>query len=141
MRDAGTQTTDISPAETCNASTQCSLVSDSMREALRFNMYPPPVDVSVLHSATGRQTGCTDAAESDTHTSSSAKSKSGGNHTPWSKTKSKAGPLSGTLNKVTANNSEGNVILQRPMNPFVDVLNITVARGIICYMYSIQYVI
>ncbi|CAK6949779.1 uncharacterized protein LOC122974860 isoform X2 [Scomber scombrus] len=123
MRDAGTQTIDISPAETCEASTQCSLVLESMREG--FNLYPPPVDMSVLHSATGRQTGCTDAAKPDTHTSSSAKSRSGGNHMPWSKMKSKAGPLSGTLNKVTANNSEGKVILQRPINPFVDVLNIT----------------
>lgn len=129
MRDTGTQTTDISTPEKCNVSTQCSPVLDSMSEALRFNLYPPPVDMPVQDSATRRQTGCTDAAESDTHTSSSSKFKIGGNNTPRSNTKCKTGPLSGTWNKVTANNSEGRAILQRPTNPIVDILSMTDARG------------
>ncbi|KAM7366981.1 hypothetical protein PAMP_014911 [Pampus punctatissimus] len=113
MRDAGTQTVAISTAETCDASTQCSLVLDSVS-----NLYQAPVDVSVQRSATGRQTGCTDAAaESNTHTASTANPSSGGKHLPWSKS------------KLTTDNGEGKVILQRPINPFVDVLSVTDGRG------------
>lgn len=138
MRDAGTQTVDISTAETCNASTQCSLVLDSVSKA-PFNLYLPPVDVSVQNSTTGRQTGCTDAAaESNIHTASSANSRSGENHTPWRKTKSKAASLSGILNKFPATNSEEKVILQRPINPFVDIMSMTDGKGITCNMYSLQ---
>ncbi|XP_068573009.1 uncharacterized protein [Cebidichthys violaceus] len=49
-RDAGTQTADN--LETRNASTQCTVVE----EAAAFNSCLPPVDVSVQHPATGRQT-------------------------------------------------------------------------------------
>ncbi|XP_042259383.1 uncharacterized protein LOC121890857 isoform X2 [Thunnus maccoyii] len=130
MRNAGTQTVNIFTVETCDASTQCSLVLDSVSKAPGFNLHLPSVDMSVQHSATGRQTGCIDAAaESTTHTDSSANSRSGGNHTPWSKTQFKAGSLSGILNKFTANISEGKVILQRPINPFVDVLSMTEGKG------------
>ncbi|KAM7378051.1 hypothetical protein PAMA_013109 [Pampus argenteus] len=113
MRDAGTQTVDISTAETCNASTQCCLVLDSAS-----NLYRAPVDVSVQRSATGRQTGCTDAAaESNTHKTSTANPSSGGKHLAWSK------------RKFTTDNGEGKVVLQRPINPFVDVWSVTDGRG------------
>lgn len=129
-RDAGTQTVDNSTAETCEASTQCSLVGDGASKATGFNLCLPPVDVSVQHPATGRQTDT--AAEPDTHTpSSSGQARSGGKHTPWSKKKSRAGSLSGSsiINKFTGNNSDGKVILQRPIIPFPDALSITDGRG------------
>ncbi len=129
-RDVGTQTINNSTAETCDASTQCSSVVDSVTKATGFNLCLPPVDVSVQLPATGRQTDT--AAEPNTHTPSSGQTRSGGKHTPWSKTKSRAGSLSGSsiINKFTANNSDGKVILQRPKHTFPGVVSITDGIGI-----------
>ncbi|XP_042366897.1 uncharacterized protein LOC121961100 [Plectropomus leopardus] len=110
-RDAGTQTDD-NTAVACDASTQCS-AEDNLCPP------PPPVDVSVQHAATGRQSDTT--AEPSTHTPSSAKGRSGGKHTPRTKKKSRAGSPSGSINECAANGSYGPVIPQRPINPFVDV--------------------
>ncbi|XP_044042790.1 uncharacterized protein LOC122871572 isoform X2 [Siniperca chuatsi] len=118
-QDAGTQTVGNPTAETCDASTQCSFVVDSATKADGFNLCLPPVEGSVQHPATGRQTDT--AAEPNTHTSSSEKASSGGKHTPWSKKKSRAGSLSG---------SDSKVILKRPINPFLDAVSMTDGRGI-----------
>ncbi|KAM9845827.1 uncharacterized protein redic1 [Aulostomus maculatus] len=66
-QDAGTQTPDISP-ETCDAATQCSLLSESVSKDPGPSFRPPRV--SLPHPATGRQTSYTDA-----HTASSAQKK------------------------------------------------------------------
>lgn len=124
-REAGTQTVDNPAAETCDASTQCVFVVDRADTATGFSWCSPPVDVSVQRPATGRQTDT--AAEPDTHTPSSGKEGSGGQHTPWSKNK-----LSGSsvLNKFTAYNSDGKVIRQGPINPFLGALSFADGRGI-----------
>ncbi|XP_040886601.1 uncharacterized protein LOC121176576 [Toxotes jaculatrix] len=116
-RDVETQTINFPAAETRDASTQCSVVADSTSTAPGLNLYLPPVDTSVQHPATGRQTG----TAAQPHTASSGKSGSGGKHTPWGKKKFKAGSLSGSssMNKVTANNSNGKVF-QRSINHFLD---------------------
>ncbi|XP_071358031.1 uncharacterized protein [Trachinotus anak] len=129
-RDAGTQTADIPTAEMCNASTQCSLNEDGASRAPGFDLYLPPVDMSVQHPATGRQTDTT--AEPNTRAASSSRNtRSGGEHTPWGKKKSKAGSISGSriINKFTAHTSDGKVFLQRPINPFTDALSMTYGKG------------
>ncbi|KAM9334624.1 uncharacterized protein redic1 [Symphorus nematophorus] len=103
-RDAGTQTVDNPTVETCDASTQCSFVINSAAKTSVLSLCLPPVDVSVQHPATGRQTDT--AAEPNTHTPSPGQTRSRGRHTPWSKKKSHA--LSGSK-----------VILQGPINPFL----------------------
>lgn len=114
-RDAGTQTPNIPVAETCDASTQSSFVIDS---AAKANLCLPPVDVSVQHPATGRQSDT--AAEPNTHTPSPGKTRSGEKHTPWSKNKSRAGSPSGgsDMNKCTDDDSDGKAILQTHKTPF-----------------------
>ncbi|KAI3366862.1 hypothetical protein L3Q82_009517 [Scortum barcoo] len=126
-KDAETQTINDSTAEMCDASTQCSLVADSATAG--SNLCLPPVDVSVQHPATGRQTDA--AAYPNTHTPSSSQAKSGGKHTPWSETISRAGSPSDSsiINKFTAHNSGSKVIQQRPTNPFAEALSITDGRG------------
>ncbi|KAJ4924674.1 hypothetical protein JOQ06_003626 [Pogonophryne albipinna] len=81
-RDAGTQTA----AVTCDAETQCSAVEDGA--TAEFNWCVPPVDVSVQHPATGRQTA---AAAEKTHTASTGKATSREKLTLWVKKKPKAG--------------------------------------------------
>ncbi|XP_040000928.1 uncharacterized protein LOC120799693 isoform X3 [Xiphias gladius] len=128
-RDEGTQTVDIPSVETCHAWTQCSCIADSASNAPGFNLYLPPVDMSVQHPATGRQTDT--AAEPNTRTSSPGNSRSVGKHTPWNKQKSKAGSLTGSsiIKKFTANSSDGKIVLQRPINCFLDALSMTDGRG------------
>lgn len=121
-RDAGTQTVDNPTAETCNAWTQCCADVDS--EATGFNLCLPPVDVSVRLAATERQANT--AAEPSTHTPSTGKARSGGKHTTRTKKKSRAGSQPGSS---IINNSDGTVIPQRVINPFVDV-SMTDGRGI-----------
>ncbi|KAI4803274.1 hypothetical protein KUCAC02_006825 [Chaenocephalus aceratus] len=113
-RDAGTQTA----AVTCDAETQCSAVEDGA--TAEFNWCVPPVDVSVQHPATGRQTA---AATEKTHTASTGKATSGEKLTPWVKKKPKAGSLSGSS---IINNIDGKVILQKH---FLDALSVTDGRG------------
>ncbi|XP_033987515.1 uncharacterized protein LOC117483327 isoform X2 [Trematomus bernacchii] len=113
-RDAGTQTA----AVTCDAETQCSAVEDGA--TAEFNWCVPPVDVSVQHPPTGRQT---DAAAERTHTASTGKATSGEKLTPWVKKKPKAGSLSGSS---IINNIDGKVILQKH---FLDALSVTDGRG------------
>ncbi|XP_034090225.1 uncharacterized protein LOC117558274 isoform X3 [Gymnodraco acuticeps] len=113
-RDAGTQTA----AVTCDAETQCSAAEDGA--TAEFNWCVPPVDVSVQHPATGRQT---DAAAEKTHTASTGKATSGEKLTPWVKKKPKAGSLSGSS---IINNIDGKVILQKH---FLDALSVTDGRG------------
>lgn len=129
-RNAGTQTANHPMVETCDASTQCSFVVDGAGKATGFSPCLPPVDVSVQHPATGRQSDT--AAEPKTHTPSPGEARSGGKHTPWSKNKPSAGSLSGSsvINNFTANNSDAKVILQRPINPFLNTLSVTDGRGI-----------
>lgn len=50
-QEAGTQTADIPARHTCDAWTQCSLISDSQSNTLNFLL--PPVDRAVLLPATG----------------------------------------------------------------------------------------
>ncbi|XP_076578322.1 uncharacterized protein redic1 isoform X1 [Chaetodon auriga] len=116
-RDAETQTSGSPTAETCDASTQCSFVADSAMKAAGLNLCLPPVDVSVQHPATGRQTDTAEAPNTQTPSP-------GSKHTPWSQKKPRAASLSGSraINKFTANNSDDRVILQRPINPFLDAL-------------------
>ncbi|KAG8005715.1 hypothetical protein GBF38_001675 [Nibea albiflora] len=109
-RDAATQTVDIPAAETCDASTQCSFVVDSGTKAGEFNLCLPPVEVSVQHPATGRQTDT--ASTQNTHTPSPGKERSRWRYTPWSKKKSRADSLSGNSSKFTVGDSDGKVILQ-----------------------------
>lgn len=127
-RDAGTQTADNPTAETCDASTQYSFVGDTATKVTGSNLCLPPVDVSVQHTATGRQTDT--AAESDTHTPSPGEVSSRGKYTPWNKKKSRADSLSGSsfINTFTADNSDRKFILQRPINPFQDALSKTKQR-------------
>ncbi|XP_030296636.1 uncharacterized protein redic1 isoform X2 [Sparus aurata] len=128
-RDAGTQTADNPTAETCDASTQYSFVGDTATKVTGSNLCLPPVDVSVQHTATGRQTDT--AAESDTHTPSPGEVSSRGKYTPWNKKKSRADSLSGSsfINTFTADNSDRKFILQRPINPFQDALSKTKQRN------------
>ncbi|XP_056223040.1 uncharacterized protein LOC130163157 isoform X3 [Seriola aureovittata] len=128
-RHAGTQTADIPTAETRDASTQCSFIADSASKTPEFNLYLPPVAMSVQHPATGRQTDT--AAQSNTHTASSGNTRSGGKQTPWSNKKSKAGSISGSsiISKFAANDSDSKVFLQGPINPFLDALSIGDGRG------------
>nr|XP_046234576.1 uncharacterized protein LOC124053458 isoform X2 [Scatophagus argus] len=127
-RDAGTQTANDPTAETCDASTQCSFAVDRATKPTGFNWCLPPVEVSAQHPATGRQSDT--AAERNAHTPSPGKARSGGNHTPWNKKTPRAASLSGSLNKITANNDVGKVVIQRPVNPFQDALSMTYGRGI-----------
>lgn len=118
-QDAGTQTAHSRAAETCDASTQCGFVSESGTRAPGFSFYLPNVDMPEQHLATGRQidaaTDVPDALTEETRSEGSKKIL-------------KPGSLSGG-NKFTAANC-GRVILQRPTNPFLDVLSKTISRGI-----------
>ncbi|TKS90989.1 hypothetical protein D9C73_025122 [Collichthys lucidus] len=115
-RDAATQTVDIPAAETCDASTQCGFDVDSGTKVREFNLCLPPVDVSVQHPATGRQTDT--VAAQNTHTPSPGKERSRWRYTPWSKKKFSS--------KFTVGNSDGSY---RPTNPFRDALSMTNAEG------------
>lgn len=53
-QDAGTQTANNPMVETCDASSQCNPVMNSVASATEFNLCSPPVDVSVQPPATGR---------------------------------------------------------------------------------------
>ncbi|GAA6233312.1 uncharacterized protein LOC120799693 isoform X4 [Lates japonicus] len=119
-RDAGTQTVETPAAETHDASTQCWFVADRVSKARENSLYLPPVDMSVQHAATGRQT--------DTATEPNS-SGSGGKNTPWGKMKSKAGSLSGSsiTNKLSADGGDSIVFPQRSINCFLDAL--TDGRG------------
>ncbi|KAM8908224.1 uncharacterized protein redic1 isoform 2-T2 [Spinachia spinachia] len=110
-RDAGTQTVHSLVGERRNASTQCSVVV----EAAVLTSCRPSVDVSVQHPATGRRTGT--AAKPSAHTPSSHKWRSGMKHTPWNKKQSVAGTAGSSC---TNKESDGNVTVQRPTNPFFD---------------------
>ncbi|KAK9525557.1 hypothetical protein VZT92_016250 [Zoarces viviparus] len=113
-RDAGTQTVDN--LDRRDASTQCGVVAV---EAAAFNSCPPPVDVSVQHPATGRQTDT--AAEPSARTPSSDRWRSGEKH------KKQSGSPSGSsfTNKCT----DGRATLQRHTNLFLDALSMTDGRG------------
>ncbi|KAM8908227.1 uncharacterized protein redic1 isoform 5-T5 [Spinachia spinachia] len=67
------------------------------------------------HPATGRRTGT--AAKPSAHTPSSHKWRSGMKHTPWNKKQSVAGTAGSSC---TNKESDGNVTVQRPTNPFFD---------------------
>ncbi|XP_037617238.1 uncharacterized protein LOC119483197 [Sebastes umbrosus] len=114
-RDAGTQTVYNPTAETRDASTQCSVVADVEATGLYL---PPPVDVSVQHPATGRQS---DTAAKP-HTPPSGKA--GRGEKPWTEKKPRGGSLSGS--SVINKHTDGRV---RPINPFLDALSITGGRG------------
>lgn len=126
-RDAATQTAGSPAAETRDASTQCRFVAEGASTAAGFNLYLPPVDVPLQQPATGRQAET--AAEPNTHTAPSGNARSGVKQTPWSKKKAGATPGSHTINKFTANTRDGKVFLQRPINPFLDVVTMTDGRG------------
>ncbi|CAJ1054412.1 uncharacterized protein LOC117805365 isoform X1 [Xyrichtys novacula] len=121
-RDAETQTDDKPTAKTCDASTQSSFVVPSASKAAAFNILLPPFDVSVKHPATGGQTNST--LEPFTHPPSSGNMRNKEKQTPWNEIKSKAGSLSDVwvTNIPSSTNSDGNVILQRPVNRFAGAL-------------------
>lgn len=130
VRDTETQTTLITTAEMCDAATQCTLLSDSVSSNPSSNFYPPPAYASLQHSTTGRQTGCKDAAaESKTHTASSARS--GGKQTLQRKETTMTRSQPDIRQKFPTNNSSGIVNLKRFRNPFQDVLNMSDSRGMI----------
>lgn len=62
-KEMGTQTVNPFTTETSDAATQCSLLPEAVTKAPTFSFYCPPVEPSVLDSATGRQTVHTDAQE------------------------------------------------------------------------------
>ncbi|XP_068442841.1 uncharacterized protein [Clinocottus analis] len=119
-RDAGTQTVGNVTAETCDVSTQCSAAAGA---GGGLNSCRPPVDVSLQHPATRRQTDT--AAEPRAHTPSSGKWWSGEKHTPWTKKQSKEPFVAGSGSSFINKCSDGRVILQRPINPFLDALSAT----------------
>ncbi|XP_030576405.1 uncharacterized protein redic1 [Archocentrus centrarchus] len=112
-RDAGIQTVYTPRAEACDASTQCSFVSDS---ALGFSLNLPNADMSEQLPATGRQADT--ATEPDALTASTENSRSEEKQTPWNKKKSKEDSLSGR-SMIPANNCD-KVMLQRPTNCFLN---------------------
>lgn len=128
-RDAGTQTGSQAGAETCDAWTQCSFVVDNAAKASGSNLCLPPVDLSVQHPATGRQSST--AAEPKTHTPLPGEARSGEKPTAWSQNTHRAGSLSGgkVINKFVPDNTGGKVILQRPINPLLNALIRTDGRG------------
>ncbi|XP_030006244.1 uncharacterized protein redic1 isoform X2 [Sphaeramia orbicularis] len=110
MLDKETQTVHIPRAETFDVSTQCSLGT----KPHNFSLFLPPVDASVPHSATGRQTDCTDAAAKlSRRIASAGNSRSEVNHTNWNKT---------YQNKLSGNNCDGIAILQGLLKPYVGAL-------------------
>lgn len=121
MREVGTQT--VLRQETRNASTQ----SDTVAEHMEVSSYLAPVDVSVQHAATGRQTDT--AAMPNTHKVSSG-NKGGEQCVLWSN-KSKDYSISGscTLNKM--NNDDR--VIPGSTNPVLDALIVEDDKGI---MYS-----
>lgn len=133
-QEAGTQTADLPVRQTCDASTQCSLLSDSATETHKFNLYLPPVDHSVLHPTTGRHTDSRDAvAESSTRRAPTSSLRSGGKQSP-SKREYRAEHLPGSsiINTQPADNSDSRAIQKKPINCFLDGLCMTDGRGIIC---------
>ncbi|XP_071370364.1 uncharacterized protein [Centroberyx affinis] len=133
-RDAATQTSDIPACQTSDASTQCSFVPDRPTDPPEFNLYKTPVDVSVENPATGRQTGCRDAAaEQNTQRASSDGYRRGGEHPPWSKLRKehRAGQLSisGIINKYPTLNTDSRVMIQKPTNRFLEALHMTDGRA------------
>lgn len=128
-RDAGTQTGHQAGVETCDAWTQYSFIEDSAAKATGSDLCLPPVDLSVHHPATGRQSSA--AAEPKTHTPLPGETSSGEKPTAWSKNTHRAAPLSGgkVINKFVADNTGGKVILQRPINPLLNALSRTDGRG------------
>lgn len=126
-QDVGTQTDDKPTAKTCDASTQCSFVVHVAAKASAFLV--SSFDESVQHPATGRQTNT--ALEPNTHTPSSSSVGNKEKHTPWKENKSGCFSDYRINNISSATNSDGKVILQRPMNPFVDALSMMDGRGLI----------
>nr|XP_020494468.1 uncharacterized protein LOC109987655 isoform X1 [Labrus bergylta] len=122
-QDMGTQTDDKPKAETCDSSTQCSLVLHSATKATA------PFDLPVMHPATRRQTHTTSGP--NTQAVSTGNGRNGGKHMPWNNKKSRASSLSENkiINKFPAINSDGKGIPQRPINPFLDVLSMTYGKG------------
>ncbi|XP_041833626.1 uncharacterized protein LOC121634776 isoform X2 [Melanotaenia boesemani] len=118
-QDVGTQTLYCCTPDTCDASTQCNFVSDSETKASGFSVYRPNVDVLEQQPATERHT----CAGPQILTASLDNSKREGKQISWSKNNSKAGSLSGSssFHTFTASSST-KVILQRPTNPFQEVL-------------------
>lgn len=54
-REAGTQTTELVPANTCNASTQCGLAGVSSAASICLESSPRPVVYRIQYSSTGGQ--------------------------------------------------------------------------------------
>lgn len=121
--NAGTQTEPMT--ETHDASTQCDIVT----RATGYSLYLAPVDVSVQHPATGRQTDT--AAALNTPSVLTGKSKSGGKYTPWNKkSKDESTPGISFINKF--NNSYGKMVPKRHMTPLLDGLSMTDGTGRTC---------
>lgn len=117
-QEAGTQTPSHPMAEMQDASTQCSFVEDSTSVVRVINLCHSPVDASPQNPAGRGQCGA--AFQPDTSTTSMGEAGSS-IKSPWRKQKPRYN--TNTMNTFPENNSDYKVILQRPINPFLNTLS------------------
>lgn len=121
-QEAGTQTTSHPMAEMQDASTQCSFGEDSTSVGSGTNFCQSLVEASP--QKTSRRGQCGTALQQDTYTTSMGEAGSS-SKSPWRKQKPRCNCVTNTntMNTFPESNSDYKVILQRPINPFLNTLS------------------
>lgn len=119
-QEAGTQTPSHLAAEMQDSSTQCTFTEDGTTEVGGINFCNSPVDASMQHP--GRRGQCDATVEPDAHPASGEAGSS--IKSPWMHQNPRSSCITSTdiLNKFPEN-IDYKVILQRPINPFLNTLS------------------